>query len=72
MVAYMMELGMFHRVNFHLFDRRSYKKIMRDCMCNMRKRNCASRRNVYTKEETYCILEDSVTIVPAGGKFTDQ
>ena len=46
---------------------------MCDCMFNAMNQNY-TRRNFYTKkEETYSILdlEDSVKVVPAGGKFMD-
>ena len=69
--AYIMESGMFSKVNL-IFLIKGHTKNMCDRMINTMKRNYA-RRNVYTKEETYRILdlEDSVKVVPAGGKFVD-
>ena len=69
--AYIMEAGMFSKVNL-IFLIKGHTKNMCDRMFNTMKRNYA-RRNVYTKEETYRILdlEDSVEVVPAGGKFMD-
>ena len=45
---------------------------MCNCTSNTMKQNY-TRRNVYTKEESNRILdlEESVKVVPAGGKFKD-
>ena len=68
---YMMEAGMFSKVNL-IFLIKGHTQNMCNCMFNAMKQNY-TRRNVYTKEETYRILdsEESVKVVPAGGKFKD-
>lgn len=68
---YMIESGLFENVNL-IFLIKGHTKNMCDRMFNLMKQNY-SKRNVYTKTETYRVLglSDNVTIVPAGGKFKD-
>ena len=68
---YLIKSELFENVNL-IFLIKGHTKNMCDCMYNLMKQNY-SKRNTYTKTETYCVLglSDNIMIVPATGKFKD-